>query len=139
MRLDTARKNIKALEAALRAICGEVLSGAYGTDWRSHMDEKSMEIIKTQYWKENRAAWNGGTLEEFLSVAGIKDISYIIGYKENWEFFKSKFGNTSKFVVLGKLTELGDYRNRIQHNSSLSKDECLFFNIASQLLMQNLQ
>ncbi|OGY99495.1 MAG: hypothetical protein A2945_01400 [Candidatus Liptonbacteria bacterium RIFCSPLOWO2_01_FULL_52_25] len=137
--LNTARKNIKSLEEALQNICAETLQKAYGDEWEKYLDPKTIEKIASQYWKDKRSSWkSGGAVTDFLSVAGIRDISHIVGYRENWELFQSRFGNKNRFIVLGKLAELGDYRNKIQHNAALSKDEYLFFNIASQLLLRDI-
>ncbi len=136
-RLTTARKNIRLLEEALKKMYAEVFEDAYRNDWEKHLDETTYEILKTQYWKSRHASWQrGGSPEELFSAAGIKDFSHIIGDKNNRDLFKGKFSST--FVIAGKLAELAEYRNRIQHNEALSKEEYLYFNIAAQLLIQKL-
>lgn len=110
---------------------------AYGADWEKHLDGKTFEILQTQYWKARHAQWpRAGQPEDLFSVAGIKDFSHILGDKNNRELFKSVFPST--FVISGKLAELADYRNRIQHNEVLSKEEYLHFNITAQLLIQKI-
>ena len=137
MRLTTARKNIKLLEESLKKLYARVFERAYGADWEKNMDEKTYEILKTQYLQSNHNQWKkGGQPENLFKAAGIKDFGHIIGNKNNRELFKSIFSNT--FVIAGKLSELGEYRNRIQHNENLSKEEYLYFNISVQLLMQKI-
>ena len=136
-RLTTARKNQRLLEEALKRLCTEVFDKAYGTDWERHLDEKTYEILKTQYWKSKHSQWKSGSSpDELFSAAGIKDFSHIIGDKNNRDLFKNVFPST--FVISGKLAELGEYRNKIQHNEALSKEEYLYFNIATELLMQKI-
>ncbi|MBU6500344.1 MAG: hypothetical protein KGJ89_00750 [Patescibacteria group bacterium] len=136
-RLTTARKNIRLLEEALRKLYADVFEDVYGSSWEKHLDETTYEILKTQYWKSRHASWKpGGHPEELFSAAGIKDFSHIMGDKNNRDLFRGRFPST--FVIAGKLAELAEYRNRIQHNEALSKEEYLYFNIATQLLMQKM-
>lgn len=136
-RLTTARKNIKLLEDSLKKLCSGAFEEAYGSDWEKHLDPKTFDLLRDQYWKSRRAQWiKGGKPEDLFSVAGIKDFSHIIGDKNNRDLFSGIFPGT--FIITAKLSELGDYRNRIQHNESLSKDEYLHFNITAQLLLQKI-
>jgi hypothetical protein len=110
----------------------------YGTLWEDQLEEKTYEILKTQYWKSRHSHWEkGGSPEELFSVAGIKDFSFILGDKKHRDLFRVIF--PSSFVMTGKLAELAEYRNRIQHNEPLSKDEYLHFNISAQLLIESLR
>lgn len=137
MRLTTARKNIKLLEDVLKKTFSTIFEKNYGKNWEDHLNEKTYEILKTQYWKSNRKLWQrGGSPEELFTGAGIGDFAYIMSDKNNRELFKSVFPRA--FIISGKLAELADYRNRIQHNESLSKDEYLHFNITAQLFAQKL-
>ena len=132
-RLSTARKNIKLLEEKMQEICAETLEKAYGKEWEKHISFETLEMLKKYYFYAKKSTWCGGNAIDLIAAAGIKDISYIFSYADNWDIFKSKFGN--KFVFWGKLSELGEYRNKIQHNEQLSKEEYLFFNVATQLLL----
>lgn len=136
-RLTTARKNIKLLEEALKKLYAETFEKTYGADWGKHLDWKTWEMLKTQYWKSRNAKWeHGGRPEDLFSVAGIKDFAYITRDKNNRELFRNIFSNT--YVFAARLTELADYRNKIQHNETLTKDEYIYFNISAQLLIQKI-
>lgn len=136
MRLITARKNIALLEDALRSVCAETLEKIHGGEWEKCVSPETLEILKKYYFQAKKSSWRGGRASDLLASAGIKDVSYIFSHDDNWEIFKERLGN--KFIFLGKLTELGEYRNKIQHNEPLSKEEYLYFNIATQLLLQKL-
>lgn len=135
-RLSTARKNIKLLEEALREVCAGTLEKTYGGEWEKHISPETLEILKKYYFQAHKSTWRGGNAADLIAGAGIKDISYIFSHADNWDIFKPRFGN--KFVFLGKLSELGEYRNKIQHNEQLAKEEYLFFNVATQLLLNKL-
>ena len=136
-KLSTARKNIALLEDVLMDIFSEVFENTYGQNWEKYIDQTTHEKLKIQYRKAEQKDWVvGGSPRELLSAAGIKDFSYMLGNKNNRELFKKIFQNT--FIAAAKLTELGEYRNRIQHNEKLSKDEITYFNIATGLLLRDL-
>jgi len=136
-RLTTARKNIKSLEEVLKKLYSAIFQKAYGLDWEKHLDGTTYEMLKTQYWKSKHAEWKrGGQPEDLFSAAGIKDFSFIMGDRNNRNLFQDIFPNT--FIITGKLTELAEYRNRIQHNETLSKEDYIFFNITAQLLIQKI-
>lgn len=137
MRLTTARKNIKLLEESLKKLCSWAIEKAYGENWEKNMDEKTYEILKTQYLESKHIQWEkGGKPEDLFKAAGIKDFGHIISNKNSRGLFFDIFPST--FVLAGKLSELGEYRNRIQHNENLSKEEYLYFNITAQILIQKL-
>ena len=137
MRLTTARKNIRLLEESLKIYCAKAFIEAYGLEWEKHLEDKTREILSGQYLRARHDTWKAGGLpEDLFSVVGISDFSYMIGDKNNRDIFSSVFPNT--FIVAGKLAELSDYRNRIQHNEALAKEEYLFFNIAAELLIKKL-
>jgi len=37
-----------------------VFEKAYGVDWEKHLDEKTYEMLKTQYWKSKHVEWKSG-------------------------------------------------------------------------------
>ena len=136
-RLTTARKNIKFLEEALQGKFSEILEKTYKKDWERHINATTYEKLKDQYHTSKKKTWvPGGSPSDLLAVAGIKDFSYIIADKKDRDLYARLFPNT--FIMGAKLSELGDYRNRIQHNDSLSKEEYIYFNITAQLLLKGL-
>lgn len=137
-KLSTARKNIALLEDVLTDLFSEIFDSAYQNDWERHIDPTTDEKLRIQYRKAEQKSWSsGGSPRELFSVAGIKDFAYILGSKNNRELFRKVFPNT--YIASAKLTELGEYRNRIQHNEQLSKDDLIYFNIATVLLLRDLE
>jgi len=134
MTLATARKNIEKLENVLSGICLKVLVEAYGNSWSQHVPEFTIAKMKKQFLSSTRNPWISGESRELFTTANISDFANIINEHENWLYFKKVFIN--KYITVGKLEELGYYRNNIQHNVKLSRDELLFFNTASKLFLE---
>jgi len=134
MTLTAARKNIEKLENVLGAICLRVLVKAYGSLWSQHIPKFTMDKMKERLLSSTKNPWISGKPKELFDTANLSDFADIINEYENWPYFRELFIN--KYITVGKLEELGYYRNNIQHNMELSRDELLFFNITSKLFLE---
>jgi len=137
-KLSVARKNIALLEEALKHLFSDIFEKTYGNEWERHINSTTYEKLSAQYRTAKKSDWKkGGSPEELLSVAGLKDFSYILADAENRGLFEGI--SPKRFILGAKLSELGDYRNRMQHNDPLTKEEYIFFNITVYLLLRDLK
>lgn len=133
--LRVAKENVGRLEKLLINICSKALSATYGDKW---IYECSSEYIRkqlvTRFEKNNSNPWVPGKYKELAELANISDFADIISNR--WtEGFRDIFKN--KYIAVGKLEELAEYRNTLTHNpESLSKKELVFFNAAVDLFLE---
>lgn len=136
-KLSVARKNIAQLEGILQDKFSDIFEKSYKTGWEKYINATTYEKLKDQYRAANKKDWvASGSPRDLFAVAGIKDFSYLIADKENRDLYLKMFPD--RFILGAKLSDLGEYRNRIQHNEQLSKEEYIYFNITAQLIMDKL-
>jgi len=117
-----AYRHLNTLENTLRCCIESKMKNAYGDKWLEQVPKDIVTKWKNRMEEEKKIRWIEVS-PSLIAYSDFVDVKLIIEQPENWEnYFKDIFGR-KKEIIVGRLVELEQIRNKIAHSRSLSINE----------------
>lgn len=113
---------LNKLENILRKTIENKLKNIYGDKWIEYIPEEIFKKWESKMKSEKGSKWIE-TNSSLIEYSDFVDTKMIIENPKNWKnCFKEIFGRR-KEIIIGKIVELEQLRNKIAHNRNLSLQE----------------